>query len=65
VHIFNHLINGVILHLTSQFSEALLYRWRKEFYQKEGEVFSGSGVTLTLQDAEKRNYVDEAKKTKI
>jgi len=33
--------------------EALLYRWRKEFYQKEGEVFSGSGVTSTLQDLEK------------
>ena len=35
------------------FREALLYRQRKEFYQKEGEVFSGSGVALTLQDAEK------------
>jgi transposase len=33
--------------------EALLYRWRKEFYQKEGEVFSGSGVASTMQDAEK------------
>jgi len=33
--------------------EGLLYRWRKEFYQKEGEVFSGSGVVSTLQDAEK------------
>ncbi len=33
--------------------EALLYRWRKEFYQKEGGVFSGSGVKSTIQDAEK------------
>ena len=33
--------------------EALLYRWRKEFYQKEGEVFTGSGVTSTLPDVEK------------
>lgn len=33
--------------------EALLYHWRKEFYEKEGEVFSGSGVGSTLQDAEK------------
>ena len=33
--------------------EALLYRWRKEFYQKEGEVFSGSGVASTHQDVEK------------
>ena len=33
--------------------EGLLYRWRKEFYQKDGEVFSGSGVASTLQDIEK------------
>jgi len=33
--------------------ESLLYRWRKEFYEKEGEVFPGSGVTSTLQYAEK------------
>lgn len=25
----------------------------KKFYQKEGEVFSGSGVTSTTQDVEK------------
>jgi transposase len=33
--------------------EALLYRWRKEFYEKEGDVFPGVGVASTLQDAEK------------
>lgn len=33
--------------------EALLYRWRREFYQKEGEVFTGSGVISTLPDPEK------------
>ena len=33
--------------------EALLYCWRIEFYQKEGEVFSGSWVASTMQDAEK------------
>ena len=32
--------------------EPLLYRWRKEFYQKEGEVFTGSGVPSTIQDVE-------------
>ena len=32
--------------------KALLYRWRKEFYEK-GWVFSDSGITSTLQDAEK------------
>ena len=33
--------------------EPLLYRWRKEFYQKEDEVFTGSGVASTIQDVEK------------
>ena len=33
--------------------EALLYRCRKEFYQKEGDVFSGSGVVTTIKDVEK------------
>jgi len=33
--------------------EALLYRWRKEFYQKEGDVFSGSGIGSTIKDVEK------------
>lgn len=33
--------------------EPLLYHWRKEFYQKEGEVFTGSGVVSTMQDVEK------------
>lgn len=45
--------------------EALLYRWRKEFYQKEGETFSGSGVASTLQDTEKEDYVDYVRRTVI
>jgi transposase len=37
--------------------EALLYPWRKEFYEKEGEVFSGSGYASTLQDPEKEELL--------
>ena len=33
--------------------EALLYRWRKEFYEKPGPIFTGSGVSSPIKDFEK------------
>tara|TARA_B110001454_G_scaffold159795_1_gene149156 strand:+ start:145 stop:444 length:300 start_codon:yes stop_codon:yes gene_type:complete len=44
-------IKGVAISLGIQ--GALLYRWRKEFYQKGGDVFSGSGIGSTIKDVEK------------
>ena len=45
--------------------EALLYRWRKEFYQKEGEVFSVQELYQQYKMLKKKNCVDYAKRTVI
>ena len=44
-------IKGVAISLGIR--DALLYRWRKEFYEKEGEVFLGGGSSGDTSNPER------------